>query len=61
MKSYSDAVRGVDNESTEIPIVTVQGMSVASEFDLNLIPATALDPDGNCVIELGMDQMKRLV
>ena len=61
MKSYSDAVRGVDNESTEIPIVTVQGMSVASELDLNLIPGTALDPDGNCVIELGMDQMKRLV
>ena len=61
MKSYSDAVRGVDNESTEIPIVTVQGMSVASELDLNLIPGTVLDPDGNCVIELGMDQMKRLV
>ena len=61
MKSYSDAVRGVDNESPEIPIVTVQGMSVASEYDLNLIPGPALDPDGNCVIELGMDQMKRLV
>ena len=61
MKSYSDAVRGVDNESTEIPIVTVQGMSVASGYDLNLIPRPAIDPDGNCVIELGMDQMKRLV
>ena len=54
-------MKGVDIESPEIPIVTVQGMSVASGYDLNLIPGPALDPDGNCVIELGKDQMKRLV
>ena len=61
MKSYSDVVKGVDIESTEIPIVTVQGISVADGYDINLIPRPDIDPDGNCVIKLGMDQMKRFV
>ena len=61
MKSYRDVVKGVDNESTEIPIVTVQGISVADGYDVNLIPRPAIEPDGNCVIKLGMDQMKRFV
>ena len=61
MKSYRDVVKGVDNESTEIPILTVQGISVADGYDVNLIPRPAIEPDGNCVIKLGMDQMKRFV
>ena len=48
-------------ESTEIPIVTAQGISLAFEYDINLMPGAAIKPDGNCVIELGMDQMKRFV
>ena len=54
-------MKGVDNESTEIPIITVQGISVADGYDVNLIPRPAIEPDGNCVIKLGMDQMKRFV
>ena len=61
MKSYRDVVKGVDIESTEIPIVTVQGISVADGYDINLIPRPAIVSDGNCAIELGMDQMKRFV
>ena len=48
-------------ESTEIPIVTAQGISLAFEYDINLMPGAAIKPDGNYVIELGMDQMKRFV
>ena len=61
MKSYSDVVKHVSMENTEIPIVTAQGISVAFEYDIDLIPGTPIEPDGNCVIELGMDQMKRFV
>ena len=58
---YSDVLKGGEMESAEIPIETAQGISLAFEYDINLIPAAAIKPDGNCVIELGMDQMKRYV
>ena len=61
MKLYSDVLKGMEMESTETPIVTAQGISLASEYDINLIPGTDIKPDGNCAIELGMDQMKRYV
>ena len=46
---------------TEIPMETVQGISVAFEYGLHLIPGPPIKPDGNCAIELVMDQMKRYV
>ena len=61
MKSYRDVVKGVDIESKEIPIVTVQGISVEDGYDINLIPGAAIEPDWNCVIQLGRDQIKRFV
>ena len=61
MKLYSDVLKVMEMESTEIPIVTAQGISLAFEYDINLMPGAAIKPDGNCVIELGMDQMKRFV
>jgi hypothetical protein len=61
MKLYSDVLKGMEMESTETPIVTAQGISLAFEYDINLIPGTDIKPDGNCAIELGMDQMKRFV
>ena len=48
-------------DQTEIPMETVQGISVAFEYGLNLIPGPPIKPDGNCAIELVMDQMKRYV
>ena len=61
MKLYSDVLKGMEMESTEIPIVTALGISLAFEYDINLIPGAAIKSDGNCVIELVMDQMKRFV
>ena len=61
MKLYSDVLKGMEMESTVTPIVTAQGISVAYEYNINLIPGTAIKPNGNCAIELGMDQMKRFV
>ena len=61
MKLYSDIVKGKEMDQTEIPMETVQGISVAFEYGLNLIPGPPIKPDGNCAIELVMDQMKRYV
>ena len=62
MKLYSDILKGVEMESTEIPIVTAQGISLAfDKYDINLMPGAAIKPDGNCAIELAKDQMKRFV
>ena len=61
MKLYSDILKGKEMDHTEIPMETVQGISVASGYGLNLIPAPAIEPDGNCAIELVMDQMKRYI
>ena len=61
MKLYSDVLKVMEMESTETPIVTAQGISLAFEYDINLMPGAAIKPDGNCVIELGMDQMKWFV
>ena len=61
MKLYSDVLNGMEMESTETPIVTAQGISLAFGYDINLIPGTDIKRDGNCAIELGMDQMKRFV
>ena len=61
MKLYSDILKGKEMDHTEIPMETVQGISVASGYGLDLIPGPAIEPDGNCVIELVMDQMKRYV
>ena len=58
---YSDVLKGGEMESAEISIETAQGISLAFEYDINLIPGAAIKPDGNCVIELVMDQMKRYV
>ena len=58
---YSEVLKGGEMESTEIPIETAQGISLAFEYDLNLIPGAAIKRDGNCVIELVMDQMQRYV
>ena len=58
---YSEVLKGGEMESAEIPIETAQGISLAFEYAINVIPAAAIKPDGNCVIELGMDQMKRYV
>ena len=59
MKLYSDILKGKEMDHTEIPMETAQGISVASGYGLDLIPAPAIEPDGNCAIELVMDQMKR--
>ena len=61
MKLYSDIVKGKEMDQTEIPMETVQGISVAFEYGLHLIPGPPIKPDGNCAIELVMDQMKRYV
>ena len=64
MKSYSDILKGKEVEEmghTEIPMETVQGISLAFEYGLNVIPGPPIKPDGNCAIELVMDQMKRYV
>jgi hypothetical protein len=58
---YSDVLKGGEMESAEISIETAQGISLAFEYDINLIPGAAIKPDGNCVIELVMDQIKRYV
>ena len=57
MKLYSDVLKGIEMESTETPIVTAQGISLAFEYDINVIPGTDIKRD----IELAMDQMKRFV
>ena len=56
---YSEVLKGEEMESIEIPIETAQGISLAVEYDLHLIPGPPIKPDGNCVIELVMDQMQR--
>ena len=61
MKLYSDILKGKEMDHTEIPMETAQGISVASEYGLDLIPGPAIKPDGNCNIELAMYQMKRFV
>ena len=61
MKSYSEVLKGMQIEKTEVPLVTAQGISLAHKYGINLLPGTTIEPDGNCVIELGMDQMKRFV
>ena len=61
MKLYSDILKGKEMDHTEIPMETVQGISVAFGYGLDLLPGPAIEPDGNCVIELVMDQMKRYV
>ena len=61
MKLYSDILKGKEMDHTEIPMETAQGISVASEYGLDLIPGPAIKTDGNCTIELAMDQMKRFV
>ena len=61
MKLYSDIVKGKEMDQTEIPMETVQGISVAFEYGLNLIPGPPIKPDGNCARELVMDQMKRYI
>jgi hypothetical protein len=58
---YSEVLKGEEMESTEIPIETAQGISFALEYDLHLIPGPPIKPDGNCVIELVMNQMQRYV
>ena len=58
---YSDVLKGGEIESAEIPIETAQGISLAVEYDLHLIPGAPIKRDGNCVIELVMDQMQRYV
>ena len=58
---YSEVLKGEEMESTEIPIETAQGISLAFGYDLHLIPGAPIKPDGNCVIELVMDQMQRYV
>ena len=59
MKLYSDIVKRKEMDHTEIPLQTVQGISVAFGYGLNLIPGSDIKADGNCAIELVMDQMKR--
>lgn len=64
MKLYSDIVKGKEMKEiyhTEIPMETVQGISVAHDYGLDLLPGLPLKSDGNCAIELVMDQMKRYV
>jgi hypothetical protein len=61
MKLYSDILKGKEMDQSEIPMETVQGISAASGYGLDLIPAPAIERDGNCAIELVMDQMKRYV
>ena len=56
---YSDVLKGGEIESAEIPIETAQGISLAFDYKINLIPRPAIKRDGNCAIELAMDQMKR--
>jgi hypothetical protein len=48
-------------DHTEIPMETAQEISVASGYGLDLIPRPPIKSDGNCAIELAMDQMKRFV
>ena len=38
MKLYSDILKGKEMDHTEIPMETVQGISVASGYGLDLIP-----------------------
>ena len=52
--SYSDIVR-----RTLVTEQTVQGISLAEEYGLSLVPGRNLKPDGNCLIELIMDQLYR--
>ena len=61
MKLYSDILKGKEMDHTKITMETVQGISVASGYGLNLIPRPPIKSDGNCAIELAMDQMKRFV
>ena len=61
MKLYSDIVKRKEMDHTEISLQTVQGISVAFGYGLNLIPGSDIKPDGNCAIELVIDQIKRYV
>ena len=38
MKLYSDILKGKEMDQSEIPMETVQAISVASGYDLDLIP-----------------------
>jgi hypothetical protein len=50
MKLYSDILKGKEMDLTEVPMETVQGISVASGYGLDLIPASPIEPDAMVIV-----------
>lgn len=57
-KLYSEIVKG-DDLPDEVPVTSVLGISIAAEYGIQLKPGRKIEPNGNCLFEWLLDQVRR--
>ena len=55
-KLYSEILKGTSDR--EPSMMTVLGLSLAREFELQLLPGAKIKRDGNCIISWAFDQIQ---